>query len=201
MLTIVHNGISLDINPDTIIILEHATEEEYNRLANEDLKLDFDGERLYIHSPASARHEMLVLDVLITCKNYFEAHPDLGVPLGSHFSVRLPNGKRTEPDTVVIPPDRFHPESSVFEGVPLLVLEVLSPSNRAHDINIKRIWYEENQVPEIWFIDPDEKSLTIFSLMLNGLYKEERIVSGVLPSKTFKGLTFSIHDLFEKEKK
>ncbi len=142
---------------------------------------------------------MLVLEVLIRCKNYFEAHPDLGVPLGSHFSVRLPNGKRTEPDTVVIPPDRFLPESSVFEGVPLLVLEVLSSSNRAHDHNKKKAWYEENKIPEIWFIDPEEKSLTASFLIPSGKFKEERIVSGVLASKKFKGLTFSVHDLFVKE--
>lgn len=42
-----------------------------------------------------------------------------------------------------------------------LVVEVISPSNRAHDIDIKRAEYAAAGIPEYWLIDPDEKDVTV----------------------------------------
>lgn len=47
---------------------------------------------------------------------------------------------------------------------PLLAVEVLSPSTRLIDLNLKRARYQAAGCPAYWVIDPDEPSLTAWEL-------------------------------------
>jgi Uma2 family endonuclease len=122
MLTIVYDGNTLELNPDTLNIIEQATLKDYEKLTNEDLKIDFDGERIFIHSPATLRHEKLIFDILTICNNYFGTYPEKGIPTGSHFAIHFPDERRPEPDVVVIPSGVFSPDDSTFNGVPHSVM-------------------------------------------------------------------------------
>ena len=197
MLILTHQGQSIEINPDVMIIIQNVTLDQYEKFANEDLKLDYDGECLFIHSPATYQHEKLVFAILKIFDRYFEEFPGKRDALGSHFSVKLPNGKRSEPDIVAIPPKSVKAQESVFEGIPYLVLEVLSPTTRLHDLNEKKSWYMENKIPEIWFIDPEEEELIVFYHRGDGEYFRKNIRTGSLKSKIFEGFTIEIQKLFE----
>ena len=50
------------------------------------------------------------------------------------------------------------------EGAPDLVVEVISPSNRAHDVRRKRVLYARAGIREYWLIDPQRRSLEILAL-------------------------------------
>ncbi len=43
MLTVSHQGQTIEIKPDSLVIIENASVDQYEKLANEDLKLDYDG--------------------------------------------------------------------------------------------------------------------------------------------------------------
>ena len=47
---------------------------------------------------------------------------------------------------------------------PVLVVEILSPSSRLIDLNLKRARYERAGVPSYWVIDPDGPSLVAWEL-------------------------------------
>lgn len=47
---------------------------------------------------------------------------------------------------------------------PVLAVEVLSPSTRLVDLNLKRARYLEAGCPSYWVVDPDEPSLTAWEL-------------------------------------
>lgn len=62
-------------------------------------------------------------------------------------------------------------------GTPLLVVEILSPSTRLSDLGTKRLAYQAAGVPAYWVVDPEEPSLTYFSLE-SGVYAEHPKVVG-----------------------
>lgn len=196
MLTVSHQGQTIEIKPDSLVIIENASVDQYEKLANEDLKLDYDGARLYIHSPASKRHENIVFAILNVFKTYFADHPKLGEALGSHFSIKLPRGERTEPDVVIIPPDTVSGEESMYSGIPLLIIEVLSPSTRLHDLTNKKNWYMTNKVPEFWFIDPESKEILKFAQKPTSDYESHTLKKGIIESHQFAGLKVPIQILF-----
>jgi Uma2 family endonuclease len=83
------------------------------------------------------------------------------------------------------------------DGVPDLVVEVVSPHNPAQDLVLKRHVYERFKVPEYWIVDPDERSVVV--LALDGrAYREATSlrVKGVVRSPLFRSLKVSLDDLF-----
>jgi Uma2 family endonuclease len=78
------------------------------------------------------------------------------------LDVRLSENRVLEPDLVVL---RAGPGAQqTIDEVPLLVVEVSSPSTRSIDRDLKRRAYEERGVPSYWLIDPDEPSVTVLEL-------------------------------------
>ena len=77
----------------------------------------------------------------------------------------LPSGDNVEPDLLVIDRRDFVPAGTVpVTATPLLVVEILSPSNANQDRMIKRAMYESLGVPAYWIVDP--RAPSILSLRL-----------------------------------
>jgi len=74
-----------------------------------------------------------------------------------------------QPDIIVCGPGL--PAGRHLEGPPLLVVEVVSPSTRLHDYNVKFARYERACIPSYWVVDPDELRLTAWELR-DGRYVE-----------------------------
>lgn len=71
--------------------------------------------------------------------------------------------------------DNFQPDLLVFRkaeadllgplrAIPLLVVEILSPSNAAYDTGWKRVEYQRLQVPAYWIVDAAAPSVTVLRL-------------------------------------
>lgn len=83
--------------------------------------------------------------------------------------------------------------SAIFETIPFLIIEIVSPESIKRDYRYKRSEYAALEVPEYWIVDPQENKITI--LVLNeGLYEatvfrqDEKIIS-----PTFTELNLSVH--------
>ena len=76
------------------------------------------------------------------------------------FDWKLPDGGSVQPDVMVIRREDFDPAGPLpASAVPLLVVEVLSPSNPAQDRMLKRDLYQRLAVPAYWIVDPSRPSL------------------------------------------
>ena len=77
------------------------------------------------------------------------------------------------------------------EGAPDLVIEILSPSNTAHDQVVKRRLYFESGVREYWIVDPESRIVEVLVLDQNGYGTlvnaagRQRVRSPVLPELSF----------------
>ncbi len=83
------------------------------------------------------------------------------------WAIQAPAGAIID-DHTWVEPDVFvgrRVEDRYFEGAPLLVVEVLSPSNRLYDLTTKFSRYERAGVPSYWVVDPFELRLLAWELV------------------------------------
>jgi len=95
----------------------------------------------------------------------------LAAPLDITFS----RTRLLQPDLIVF--DREQLRGLKVDGLPLLAVEVLSPSTRATDLTLKRHVFEQAGVVSYWLLDPDAPSLTVLELV-DGAYREVAVVTG-----------------------
>jgi len=109
-----------------------------------------DGVLLVSPSPAN-RHQRAVRQLLFALHPYCEQH-DLGEALPSPSDVELSPKDLVQPDVFVT----REITSSWNDGRNLrLAVEVLSPSSRHTDREVKRPRYQRDRVPEFWIVDLD----------------------------------------------
>lgn len=76
----------------------------------------------------------------------------------------MPGCDPVQPDVVVV---RAEDRGTIYDrrinGVPALIVELLSPSNAEKDTVIRRAAYARAGLPEYWIVRPTERDLLIFS--------------------------------------
>lgn len=79
-------------------------------------------------------------------------------------SVRLAaNESEVRPDVAAYRKDDLKdPGLLPFRAVPALVIECLSPSTAARDMDTKRVLYHKVGVPEYWVVDPKTGAISLF---------------------------------------
>ena len=117
----------------------------------------------------------------------------LGKVLGEPYQVRLPHRpRRRQPDVFVIPTAKRHLVRRMeFEGVPDLIVEVVSPDSESRDRVEKFAEYEAAGVPEYWLPDPFLRTFEAYTRDDDGRYtrvaeRDGRIYSGVLAGVFFR---------------
>ena len=104
-----------------------------------------------------------------------------------------------EPDiTVVCDPEKL--DKYGCHGAPDWVIEILSPSNRRHDLFVKYRLYEKAGVREYWVVDPAFRSVQVFALE-NGRFtaKAYQAGPGLIPSVVFPELEIDSGAFFQAE--
>jgi len=106
--------------------------------------------------------------------------------------VFFPGADPVEPDLfVLLPGSRVRLVRRGIEGAPDLVIEVLSPSNRAHDTLTKRALYGRGGVRAYWIVDPEAQTVEVLALAGDALQSvgvfagDDRLASAVLPGVAF----------------
>ncbi len=119
-----------------------------------------EGEISMTPSP-SYKHQMIAIDISSKMKLFADGK-NAGIVL-YEFDVHLDDENVVRPDIIFVRKER----SSVIkenwvDGVPDLVVEVLSPSTATIDLIIKRDLYESRGVKEYWIIDPGREEIFVY---------------------------------------
>jgi len=174
-----------------------VTEEMFDELVDEDTKAELIDGVMIVHSPASMEHDNIGGFVRGLMSFYGDAK-GLGVVLGPDALIHLAPGRKCAPDVFFIRQERVPmPLPKEFEGVPDLVVEVLSPSNRRYDLRDKRLIYREAGVPEVWFIDAAFRQI-IVDRRQAGSYTEEIVTDGKVFSDALQGFWVNASWLWAK---
>ena len=120
------------------------------------------------------------------------------------FDVRLPLKTEKKDSTVVQPDlciicDETKLDKKGCNGVPDLIVEIISPNNSKHDVDTKFKLYQEAGVLEYWLIEPFEKLLLIYTL-INGSFVglKPQTEGENINSPLFLELKIALKDVFYK---
>lgn len=103
------------------------------------------------------------------------ACPDNLEVLPAPYDVKLADDTVFVPDLLVLP--LGDEAERRWVGPPLLAVEILSPSTRVFDLNVKKGKFEAYGCPSFWIVDPDMPSLTVWELR-NGTYVQTAFGEG-----------------------
>lgn len=143
-------------------------------------------------------YESMIATELIIVLGVFVREHQLGRVLGESGMVRLNPSLVRIPDVCYISNVRFaavDKDERVWQVVPDLVIEVLSDSNTAQEMNRKRSDYFQHGVRELWLVDPRLKTIEVFESLTTST--TVRANEEFCHSRVLDGLQFSLGRLFE----
>jgi Uma2 family endonuclease len=119
---------------------------------------------LYEMPAPNAAHEVITMN-LVQFVFSLVVWPLGGKILTAPVDLFLQHDNPVQPDLLILLPEQLGMISERgIEGVPALLVEVLSPSNSRHDLVTKRALYARAGVPEYWIVNPEAMSMEILTL-------------------------------------
>lgn len=218
-IVIVKNGksvarLSQYSDPEYVILHEEAKEykstrkisyEEYMSLVNSsDQRYELIDGEIYLMASPGFNHQVVVNEISWHFNNYFKEKScrsltaPLDIRLYGFASKFEENPNIVQPDVIVICDENRVNEDNKYEGIPTLIVEVLSPTTISKDMVIKLNLYMKSGVSEYWIVDIENKRIIQYS------FTQEREIESfdtpkegdTIKSTYFKGLEIELKDIF-----
>lgn len=187
-------------------VRRHVSYEEYEKIVgNSEKRFELINGEVYLLASPSFRHQIIVFELAKQLDNHLHGRPCR--TLTAPFDVRLfgyatkfnENPNVVQPDVVVICDLENITEEGKYEGIPELLVEVLSPSTKGKDLITKLDLYQRSGVREYWIVDPDKNILSQYAfteereLLSNEFYREEDDLQSVI----FPEFTLELSRIFK----
>lgn len=134
----------------------------------------------YQMAPPTPKHQEISTELTRQFANYLLEKRSPCKVYAAPFGIYLPNtrGKNNfvSPDLTIVC-EKI--EADKYYGVPPLVVEIISESNKPRKMHKKLMLYQELGIREYWMIYPDSKTVTIYQL--NEKYHYEIASSHIFP--------------------
>ena len=142
-------------------------------------------------------HQYIVVHLSMQLFQFVET-ASLGQVFVSPIDVKLNERSIFQPDILFISKEKSALIGErMIEGPPDLVAEVLSPSSAYHDLRTKFRVYEQAGVQEYWIVDPERKSVEIFTNSGNKFQlRQDAEGEGTVQSILLPGLSVHLADIF-----
>ncbi|MFN3480770.1 MAG: Uma2 family endonuclease [Thermodesulfovibrionales bacterium] len=154
-----------------------------------------EGELVMTPAP-NPRHQLISANIFEKIREFTK---QLGMTLYSPIDVYLGRENAYQPDIIFISKERqdIIQEDGIY-GAPDLVIEILSPSTARYDLREKFRVYERTGVKEYWIVDPDMKSVELYTNkdgQFSLIFKAEE---GEIESVLLKGLKLTFQEIFSE---
>ena len=116
---------------------------------------------LYMSTAPSFFHQWVVRQALLALHEQVD-RPGLGTTIMAPIGVFMPGCDPVQPDLLVVAAaDRGIIRGGRIEGVPVLLVEVQSPSSVGYDDRVKRQAYARAGVAEYWIVRPATRDVLV----------------------------------------
>jgi Uma2 family endonuclease len=151
------------------------TYEDLEGMPDDGYRREIIGGSLIVTPAPSIRHQLVVGHLFAILHSVRTAGAAV---LAAPCDWKLPDGGSVQPDLLVVGREDLDLDGPLpASATPLLVVEVLSPSNPGQDRALKRALYEQLGVRAYWLVDPMVPSLVALRLKSSG-YEVEAEVAG-----------------------
>ncbi len=175
------------------------TYDDYCELPDDGKRYEIIDGVLYMAPSPLTRHQRIVQRLFFILWP-FVMDRGLGEAFIAPYDVIFSDDDVFQPDILFVATARLHIITErACEGPPDLVVEVLSPSTRQRDLELKRSRYAHYGVLEYWLADPETR--TILALALSDGEYLERGTFGIgdeLTTPLIPGLSIPIAQVFER---
>jgi Uma2 family endonuclease len=151
-------------------------------------------------APAPNRfHQEISRNLQFELHSYLKRNP-IGKLFDAPFDVYLDEVNVFQPDLIVVLNERLEILTEAgAEGAPDLVVEILSPKTRHLDLVNKKQEYARAGVKELWIIDPEPRSITIYQFASDGVEKTRQLVEeDALSTDLLPGFHLASETIFER---
>lgn len=170
------------------------TYEEYLELPDDGKRYEIIDGRLYVTPARSPYHQILSGRLLVLFHPLQEAGQ--GMMIHAPVDLLMPGATPVQPDLVYLRPDQASMVTRrALEGVPELLIEILSPSTAGRDRTLKMNKYANCGVPRYWLVDPFARTLEVYALK-DGKYQPQRSLNEQDEAECFPGVTVDMKALF-----
>jgi len=155
----------------------------------------------YAMSAPNSIHQEILMELSSQFHMYLRGKPCRAYP--APYDVRLFYQEDESDDTVVQPDiivvcDEKKRGNEGCLGAPDLVVEILSPSNTAIEMERKFKLYQKAGVREYWIVDPENKGLTVHIFQENVILSRTYGSVGLVPVSILPGLDITLDEIFAR---
>ena len=179
------------ITRDAMVTIHGQSVEEWAQSAPDNQICEYIDGVVYMPSGPTEQHQDVVgfLSSLLTM---LRSRLRVGPVRSGPGSLQLGGERYPQPDIFVVPP-------LGGEGGPpaLLVVEILSPSTRRHDLVTKSSIFREALIPDLWFVDMDRRVLKS-ERFVHGRYEVLEQADGIVSPSSIPGFWLDVAWLWEQ---
>jgi Uma2 family endonuclease len=143
-------------------------------------------------------HQAIIRVLRGLLESWLDRDPDARV-VHCPFKVYLDDRRYREPDIAMMLGVHAHRRERKFWRGADLAVEVISETNRQHDVVTKMIDYAAAAIPEYWIVDPEAKAISAF-VLLEGKYSQIESTEFVR-SRVMPGFALNVAELFATAEK
>jgi Uma2 family endonuclease len=180
--------------PEGKIVL---TYEDYVFLPNDGRRYEILEGELSATPPPSTKHQTVSGNLLVLLSQHIRER-NLGKLFHAPIDLILESSSVLQPDLLFVSSAHEHIITErAIEGVPDLVLEILSPTTTRTDRVTKAQIYARYHVPSYWIVDPEKQNIEIY-LLEGAAYRLAATLEGKtpMPAPPFEELKIAAADLF-----
>jgi Uma2 family endonuclease len=179
-----------------LVVIPNQTPEDFERYAPEMQFCEFFDGVIYMPSPVADRHQELT-GFLLHLFDFYHCTGRAGQVLTGPAVLRLSPQRKPEPDLFIRPTSAQAAEGGAFPGtLAVLVVEVLSPSNRGYDLNFKGSFYRQAGISEVWYVDDRDRGLVVDRNPGDG-YRTEYLTEGLVEPLGVPGFRLDVGWLWQ----